>query len=120
MEKKTMKLLSKKGLLSAIAISLVICSITATANAWIYTDNATITEVISYEDTAGFSIFLFTGGVNGSPSFYCFVPTSEKVLTATILSFVSSGVKVQVHCYDVEESKAGYPAHKLHRIVGRP
>lgn len=118
-----MKLPNMKGLLSTIAISLVICSITATANAWIRIENADIKEVISYEGAgpSGFSTFLFTGGVeDGSPSLYCFVPINEKVLIATILSFVSSGVKVQVHCHDVEENKGGIPAHKLHRIIGRP
>jgi len=85
--------------------------ITSTCNAWVFTGEVTITEVIQWENEKNIVLVL-----SNPEKTKCYVPLIEKNLHSLVLSLYMSGKTFNAHCHDVADDVGGYPSHKIHRI----
>ena len=104
-----------KKIISTTIFTLAVL-LSQSASAWVFVDNVKIQNLVTYEDPVGKTVVLFG---NDTGTLQCYVPVSEKNLTAMVLSAFMSGKALSVHCYDLEENVGGYPSHKLHRMIVR-
>lgn len=74
-------------------------------------ESVNIVEVLEWQDST-FIVFKLSSG------HYCYILPNEKNAYALIMGLYLSKKSASVHCHDTLEDKLGFPAHRLHRIIG--
>lgn len=96
---------------SVVIIGLLLgLTLSASANAWVINENATVDQVWEWQDDYPIYFKLSSGTM-------CYVPAAEKNLYSLILSLFATGKQATFHCWDAEETTLGVTGHRIHRVV---
>jgi hypothetical protein len=83
---------------------------TATANAWVFSDNVTVDQIWQWETESPIVVVLSNGTA-------CYLPSSDKQLYALVLSLSATDKRGNFVCWDAVDAVNGVSARKLHRVI---
>lgn len=102
-----------------LVLFLVISVFCQKALAWEYIDQASIAEMIVFENGIQRDVSIVKLTSDNGQTLNCFIPHDNEALMSLMLTIYATGKKVYAHCHDAPQNHGGIMAHKLHRVVTR-